>query len=305
MGEMWLLCEGDSDAPVLDGVLTSVLASGIVVKPSGGVSNSPSAAEYVARHHRDVSVSYVVDRDYHRRDVADASFTDGRRGFMWRRHGIESYLLAPAVVAAALRAFKTSMAGAPPGVAAWVNALPEDEGVIAQGLRAAAALRAPQEAMRLAVHRLWEDLSDTAGRVQKRVPSVPNAANPDVPACRQALIDEAARLATKSGESAASQHLLPVAVGARFDAELQRVTDATYLVDLRFLEEFDGKDLLRELGAWLRAQHGSRLGHEMLVKELVKAVPVAYRANRTLYGTDDFLELANGVRVLGGEGPIR
>jgi hypothetical protein len=50
--------------------------------------------------------------------------------------------------------------------------------------------------------------------------------------------------------------------------------------------------------------HQSRLTADQFLDELVKAVPVAYRANRQMFGTDDFLDLANGVRALAKLPPI-
>jgi hypothetical protein len=304
MPEIWLLCEGDSDGPVLASVLTAVLAAEIIPKPSGGSSNAASAAEYVARHHA-VTAAYVIDRDYRRRAIADATYTDGKRGFMWRRHAIESYLLEPAVIARALQRLKASMVSVPGGGPAWVRALPEDPAVIAEGLRACAAARAPEEAGRLAVERLWEELSDTAGRIQKRVPEAPpDGAGLDAAAHRQAFLHEAERLIGKAQETAASPHLTAAALGQRYDQELENARATAYLADLRFLEDFRGKDLLSAFLAWLRREHHSSLSYKRLVTELEQAVPIVYRSNRLVYRTDDFLDLANGVRALAGLPPV-
>jgi hypothetical protein len=304
MAEVWLLCEGDSDVPVLAPILTTVLAAEIIPKPVGGSSNAASAAEYVSRHQPSVTVAYVVDRDYRQKHVADATYTDGKRKFMWRRHAIESYLLAPAVIVQAFKRLQASVAGNPGGPPAWVASLPLDEAVVADGLRACAAARAPEEALRIAVERLWEDLSDTAGRIQKRTPSIPGSSAPDAAACRQALLDEAERIAQKAQETTATPHLTAAQVGARYDAQIARVTDAAYVRDMEFLEEFHGKDLLGALYTWLVQQYGFRQRKESFITELVDAVPIAYQANRRLYGTDDFLDLANGVRALAGLAPI-
>lgn len=305
MAEVWLVCEGDSDVPVLDAVLTRVLAADILVRDGGGCDTIPSAAEYMARHHPGVTVAYVVDRDYCRRDVADATFSDGRRRFMWRRHSIEAYLLAPAVIAETFRRLQTEMSDVPGRGPAWVHALPVDEGVIAAGLRACATMRAPEEAARIAMYRLWEDLSATAGQVQRRHPKVPTASTPDAAVCRQALLDEAARLVTKAQEASTSPHLTPSSVGGRYDAEHARVSAADYMSELRFLEEFHSRDLLNAFHEWLRREHNSRLDRKRLVRELGESVPIVYQRNRSVYGTDDFLDLANGVRALAGLPPIR
>lgn len=304
MAEIRLLCEGKSDAPVLDAVFTQVLAADIIVKPCSGSTTAPSAAAYLTYHNSQVTVAYVVDRDYSRREIADGTFTDGRPRFMWRRHAIESYLLSPAVVVEAFRMLKASVAAILGGGPDWVQGLPEDESIMIQGLSESARARTPEEAMSFAIHRLWEDLSETAGRVQKRVPSVPRPPRPDAAVCRQAVIREAARVVAKAGEAAASPHLMPAAVGARYDQELARLNEDSYMNALRFLEEFNGKELLAELCGWLGREYRFRLSVDRFTEELRKALPVVYRTNRRLYGTDDFLDLANGDRALAGFPPI-
>lgn len=300
---MWLLCEGDSDVPVLASVLTTVLDADIIPKPCGGSSGAASAAAYVARHH-DVTAAYIVDRDYRRRAVADATYTDGRTGFMWRRHAMESYFLEPQVIAGALRQLKTSVASAGGSGARWVAALPEDAAAIREGLRVCAAARAPQEAARVTIERLWEDLSESAGRIQKRAPSLSEGMSPDATACRQAVLDEGARLWAKAREASESPHLGPEALGRRYDETLATLSASTYLDELKFTEEFNGRALLHVFLEWMGREYKSRLTLKRFVSELERAVPTAYRSNRLLFRSDDFRDLANGVRALAGLPPV-
>ncbi len=304
MRELWLLCEGDSDVPVLASVLGTVLNAEIIPKPAGGSSTAASAAAYVARHHG-VAAAYVVDRDYRRRTVADATYTDGRTAFMWRRHAIESYLLAPEVIAEAFRRLKASMVSVRGPSSQWVRALPEDTAAISEGLRVCATTLAPREATRMAIERLWEDLSESAGRIQKRVPPSPGGGtSPDATACRRAYLDEGARLVAKAGEARESPHLTPASLGARYDEILTSLTEPAYLAELKFIEDFRGRDLLEAFRLWLAQEHKSKLSYRRFVIELEAAVPTAYRANRQIYGSDDFLDLANGVRALAGLAPL-
>ena len=185
-----------------------------------------------------------------------------------------------------------------------MRALPLDRDIVSEGLRACALMRAPEEASRVATYRLWEALSDTAGRIQKRNPSIPGGSNPDATRCRQALLDEAARLIARAEATVVSPHLSARAVGQRYDDELARLTAADYLRNMTFLEEFHGRDLLGAFCEWLQREHRATLPRKLLIKELEKAVPDAYKANRLLYGTDDFLDLANGVRALAKLPPI-
>lgn len=303
MPELWLVCEGDSDLRILSSVLTQVLAADILVKPAGGAGSAPSVADYLARTHK-VDVAYVIDRDYRRKEVCERAFTDGKRCFLWRRHAIESYLLEPAVIAQAVRSLKASVPALPGGRSARVLSLPEDPSSLAEGLRSCASKRGPAEAGHLALQRLWEDLSETAGRVQRRAPPVLGARAPDPAACKQALLEEAARLATKGREAADSPHLAAASVGARYEEQLAHVSSDGYLAGLRFLEEFNAKELLGAFLTWLQEEHQVSLKRRTLVEELEKAVPFVYGANRSVYGTDDFCDLANGVRALAGLPPL-
>lgn len=300
MAEVVLVCEGTTDLPVLAGILTTVLGTEIQIRAAGGSGAIPFVADYVARQGVG-TVACVVDRDYRRREVADATFTDGKRGFMWRRHAIESYLLEPAVIVEMFRRLKASVVNDPGGGPRWVHALPEDVTVVAEGLRTCARARAAQEAGRLALARLWEDLQETAGRVSIQRPrKLGDTTVTDVATCREAVIAEAARILEKASATVASPHLDPDSVGRRYDMELARMSAEDYLRDLRFLEEQNGRELMGAFLGWLQRQHKSRLSWERIEEELPKAAVAAYRANRRLYGTDDFRDLANGVLALAG-----
>lgn len=153
----------------------------------------------------------------------------------------------------------------------------------------------------MALARLWEDLQDTAGRISlQRPPGRRDTKVTDVAACRRAVLEEAARLLERARETVASPHLDPESVGQRYDIELSRVSADDYLRDLRFLEEQNGRELLGGFLGWLQREHKSRLSWKRVEEELPKAAVAAYQANRGLYGTDDFLDLANGVLALAG-----
>src|SRR5262249_39033406 len=157
---------------------------------------SPPVASVFVESQRGGKAAYIIDRDYARREQAEESFRDGTKGFLWRRHSIENYLLPPAVI---VRAFQRLRARAEQQLAgqlpSWVTALPTGPDQIAAALRECALRRATEEACRLTVHRLWEDLSTTAGRVQKRVPSLPpDRQTGDLDGWREALREETQRL---------------------------------------------------------------------------------------------------------------
>ncbi len=298
MEELWLVCEGGPesvDVAVLQSIFTRVLAAGITVVPSGGSSPGVTAANLNSRGDR---AGYVIDRDYKSPEQAEAAYHDGKNGFIWRRHSIENYLLAPPVIVRAffrLRSRAEHQANGP--LPAWVQALPTDLATIAEALQEGARTRAPEEACRMTVQRLWEDLSTTAGQIQKRIPSLPTGHEiHDPEGWREALRSETQRLREAVMQSAESPHLQEPAIVARFEEVYSGFTTEDYSSNLRFLVDFHGRDLLRQFRNWLE-NRGVRLRYERVVNELVDAVAEVYAADRTIYGTDDFLDLANGVRA--------
>jgi len=304
MAETWLICEGEYDPPVLNAVFTNVLSADIILKPSSGSKSAPSAAAYVRKNYGGVTAAYLEDRDYRLRAAADASFWNNKPGFIWRRHAMESYLIEPGIIVEAFRALKRDLTRVPSGGPAWVKALPEDNTSVTDGLRECAKVRAPEEALRMAVHRLWEDLSSTAGQVQRRVPTFRGATPPDAAICRAALLTEANRLGTMAHAASISPLVDPTSVGSRYDTELARVQQQSYVDGMQFLEEFHGRDLLAAFCEWLKRKYQSNLTSSRLTEELVKALPIVYQQNRSIHGTDDFLDLANGVRALAGLPPV-
>ena len=130
------------------------------------------------------------------------------------------------------------------------------------------------------------------------------ATAPDPAECRRALLEEAARISATAVDTSRSPHLTAAAIAARYDEHLAALTAPDYLATLRFLEDFDGDELLSALLAWLQTEHRATVKRKTLVKELERAVPVAYAANRLVFRTDDFLDLANGVRALAGLAPL-
>ncbi len=298
MTDVWLVCEGKTDRPVLENVFTRVLPTGILIRSAGGCDAIPSVAAYLAQENTGtVATAFVVDRDYARRDVVEKAFKDGKRRFRWRRHSIENYLLEPAIVVHAL----TSIINTTPKSRQYLlGSVPNDNTTIASELYKCAQARAPQEAGRMAFYRLWEDLSDTAGRIDNGLPTALSLGSPDVATCRQALIAEAARIIQKANETSACTYLAPLEIQQRYDDELARITADGYMSQSSFLEEFHGRDLLAAFHERLKETYDMKLSREKFTEALRDAVHVVYSANRLLYGTDDFLDLANGVRALAG-----
>jgi hypothetical protein len=294
MDELWLVCEGGPesvDAAVLTPIFTHILNAGIIVESAGG--SSPGTVAAFLQSHRGGRAAYVLDRDYQSRQRAEQSFGDGSNGFMWRRHCIENYLLPPAVIVRAFeRLRQQAQSQFTHGLPAWAAALPTDPHQIEVALRECASRRAAAEAARLTVWRLWEDLSTTAGRIQKRVPPLQGLAADNPDEWRNALCQEATRLREAALQTTQSPHLAPAALKQRFDETFASVTAVPYLDQLEFLLDFHGKELLQDFRHWLEGL-GVRFSFKKIRKELIDAVPEVYAGNRIIYGSDDFLDLVN------------
>ena len=182
--------------------------------------------------------------------------------------------------------------------------MPTDPDQVAEALRECARRRTAEEACRLSIHRLWEDIRESAGRIQKRTPAAPADRDETDPVVWREVLDaEATRLREAGGRTAVEPHLIGDAVAARFDRHYAEVTAADYLRDLEFLVDFHGRDLLKEFRRWLEPL-GIHRAYKSFVGELATALVEVYSENRAIHGTDDFLQLANGVRALAGLSPI-
>ena len=69
------------------------------------------------------------------------------------------------------------------------------------------------------------------------------------------------------------------------------------LLEWSFLIDYHGRDLLIAFHQYLNSQ-GARLSRDRLCNELIPALVEEYQGNRGVFGRDEFLDLANGVRSL-------
>lgn len=301
MAELCLVCEGEPnsiDATILKQVFVSVLAAGISIESGGGIKGTGPIAAFLRRQ-RGGTVAYVNDRDYRPRDDAERAFADGQNGFLWRRHSIENYLLHPLVIRSALSRVKERFkprANAP----GWLAALPDDTDEISDMLRACAQSRAPEEACRMANHRLWKELPKSLGRIQKRNPPLDAVDDRIAPILwREALCQEVKRVSNSAAATASCMVFSRQNAIRHFDASFDEITAESYIGEMEFLIDFHGLDLLGELR--LRVSPGR---NALPDDRLVLGAAAEYEANPLLYGKDDFRDLANGVRALAGLGPV-
>lgn len=301
MAELWLVCEGEPgslDVSLLKRVFADVLAAEIVVEPACGSNLSPVAVFLETR--RGGRAAYVHDRDYRPRHVAEASYTDGKRGFFWRRHCIENYLLPPPIIVRAFQDLRASLERQA-RVPAWFASLPTAPEEIAAALTECARERAAEEACRRANQELWAGLPSEVGHVQQRSFTAPGASGPND--WREALCQEAERVSQAAALTAGCTHFHRDHVRALFDAAYAQTSAEGYLATLDFLTDFHGKDLLGAFHRWLSSR-GASLSRKRLCEALIPAATRQYADDRTTYGTDDFLHLANGVRALAGLAPL-
>jgi hypothetical protein len=304
MAVLWLVCEGEPgsvDVALLQRVFADVLAAEIVVEPACGGSPSP-VARFLENRLGGGKAAFVHDRDYRPRSEAEAAFADGKPGFFWRRHSIENYLLPPPIILQAFQnlreRFERQRRG---GIPPWFAALPGDPEGVAEALRECARQRVAEEACRLATYRLWDALPPSVGQVQKRNPPRPTGVDPND--WQEALCQEAERACLAAAQTAECAAFRREAVILLFETAYAEVTTTSYVGGMEFLIDFHGRDLLKAFHQWL----GSRkipMSYKRLCDELIPAAVQQYRDNRTIYGNDDFRDLANGARSLAGLAPL-
>src|SRR5262249_40187678 len=88
-----------------------------------------------------------------------------------------------------------------------------------------------------------------------------------------------------------------------FDTTYAELTTDVYVKTTGFLIDFYGRDLLKAFRDWLSSRR-IHLSYEKLCDELIPAAVRLYEGNRVIYGTDDFRDMANGVRSLAGLAPL-
>ncbi len=303
MAELWLVCEGEPgsvDVALLKQVFVDVLAAEIAVEAACG--SSPSTVARFLKNHRGGDAAFIHDRDYRPRAEAEAALVDGGPGFLWRRHSIENYLLPPPIILQAFQSVREQIERRRPGgVPTWFAALPADPQEVAEALRQCARQRAAEEACRLATQRLWTGLPPAVGHVQKRNPTAPGTEEPSD--WREALCQEAERVCRAAAQTAACTSFQRDAVTLVFDTAHAEITADFYVSSMEFLIDFHGRDLLKAFHQWLHSRR-IPLSYKSLRDQLVPAAVQQYQGNRMIYGTDDFLDLANGVRSLAGLAPL-
>jgi hypothetical protein len=249
-------------------------------------------------------VAYIEDRDYRLPAVAADSFQNDRRQFIWHRHSIESYLVQPIVLLKAFQELEDSLTRLPRGAPAWATGIPKSISTVEDALRDAAKAIVSQEAGRILIERLWEDLRDSAGRVQKRVPDVLTTHDSkSADDCRQCVLSEVTRLLEAAKTVGVCPQLNLRTIETRYTELETQYAAEEYMNSLRFLEDFDGKRLMGRIQSWLQA-NGVQLRRKRLLKMCADAAVSVYDNDRTVFGMDEFLSLANGVRRLGGLPPI-
>lgn len=302
MAELWLVCEGEPrsvDVALLKQVFAGVLAAEIIVEPACGSNPSPVAG--FLEKNRGGKAAFVRDRDYRPRIMAEDSLADGKPGFYWRRHSIENYLLPPPIILRAFQELRERFESQRPGQRpAWISGLPTSLEEVTEALSECALGRAAEEACRLATYRLWDTLPPEARRVQKRTPTAPGTDPSD---WRDALCQEAERVCRAAAQTAECPSLGREAIIRLFDTTYAELTTETYIKATEFLIDFHGRDLLKGFRDWL-ASRKVHLSYERLCMALTPAAVRQYGENRAIYGTDDFCDLANGVRALAGLAPL-
>lgn len=306
MADTYLICEGPAhgvDLRVLDMIVAQRLCAGVNVKivPSGG----DSGLNAVRVHHEEKSrrvrtagkkrgklgppddtAFSIQDRNVRPRAEAEASWQlASNKSFIWRRHEIENYLLAPRVVLEAFNSLRTS----PKYVnSPWVANLPVDESGMSSLLMDLARPLLENHAGELLRYEL--DLS----LKRSRAFSIGNPGKSTQSWTKTQwlahLHQEGQRIQSECAAVTTLPDLAPVAMNQQYDAIFARVADPQFLLRGEFLEEMGGHELMSALVMYLHSLGGRNISANELEEELVKAIGTTYQPG--LYNPDDFAELA-------------
>ncbi len=297
MAEYWLVCEGETDRNVLSPLLRDVLGAPITVEVAGGITNLAAVANYLRR---DGGIAaFLEDREYRPLAESLSALTDGRPRFLLRRHSIENYLLEPPVLLAAFERLRDRFNQSGTSAPNWISQLPTDRARVIEMVSTAATPLVPQEAGSRVIERLWRESRESLGAIQRRFPTVlrrAEAASEDM--CRQAVLEEAARLQAAASDAASLPDLDSSSLTGWYQEEVQRCTSAVESSSLECIHNFDGKRLLRAVVQTL-PQNGRPVSFKSLQETCAEALVEEYRQNRNLFGEDDeFAALAIAIQQL-------
>jgi hypothetical protein len=263
-----------------------------MIEPAGGIKGHGAVRAYLeGRSSKDVAVS-IEDRDYRPRTIANASWVNqAGKSFIWRRHGIENYLLEPSVVLETFNGFRGTGA-------AWANSLPATENDASSLLQTLARGQLEDHAAAVMKEELVQ-LINGAGSLSFGPQRPAPAAGTHVIGQAlwvAALQLEASRLAQTCQDVAAMPNLQPPAIAASYNAHLAQFQIPAFLSSGEFLIDMKGKDLLAALSRHL-VQLGApaRLNQDVLGDELLRVLQQIYQPN-SIYQPDDFAELAGILR---------
>jgi hypothetical protein len=269
----------------------------IQVQGCGGCRGLGAVAAYLEKARgRHAVAAYVQDRDYRPLKWAEDSYTDGKRGFMWRRHEVENYLAEPEVVVQAMETLRASLTELPSGPPSWADALPVRVQAVHEVLSDCARQRAVVEAASMTLWSLQGDI-DCMGRVQVRQPVLvhPSGALFERWECVSAIRRECERVITGARTLQNRAVLDPDQAERRYEAILAEISTVEYRAQRRFLRDFGGAELLTSFHRWLSQSCGVRIRRQRLMTELALAAPAVYTNNPRLFDPDDFRELAEGI----------
>ncbi len=287
-----LVCEGENtglDNRVLDRLVVQFHNLSVQMAPAGGSGGLGAVRVYLLnRSPNDVAIS-IEDRDYYQTQTqAHAGWgNQAAKGYTWRRHEIENYLLHPRVV---LALFDDYRAAAAPGF----PALPATEADILTLLRTVAAPLLENHAAEVLRVELLRH-STAGGSLQfgaLKPPAPPGARVAGQAAWVPALQQEAARLCVVCTAAAALPAFQPAAIAARYQTLLAQFQAPNFLTGGDFLIDMGGHELMAALAAHLRGL-GAPPGFtdSFLEEELLRVLTPIYQPG-AIYQPDDFQELA-------------
>jgi hypothetical protein len=285
-----LVCEGEDtglDNRVLDRLVVQFHNLPVQVIPAGGSSGLGAVRTYLRHRSRNDVAITIEDRDYFRtRAEAHAIWgNNAAKGYFWRRHEIENYLLHPRIVSALFDDYRTQ---------AWGSVLPANEpDVFALLQTVAAPLIETHVAEVLRVESLRR--STAGGSLQfgpQRPPATPGIGVAGQAAWVPVLQREAIRLCQACTAVANLPEFQPAAIAARYQALLALYQAPAFLSTGDFLIDMGGHELMAALAAHLRSLGvPPSLTDSILEEDLLDVLSQIYRPG-TLYDPDDFQELA-------------
>lgn len=306
MRDATLVCEGGpggTDERVLQHALVNKLGVAVKIEPSGGSRTVGSVRQFIENSERRRGtrmsaplVFSIEDRDYRPLDPKRAlqSASEGQHSFVWTRHEIENYLLAPTVVLAMFGNLRRTV------TQLWTTHLPGGLSDVTKILEKIARPLTVDHVGATVEKQLDSELLRCGAPEYIVAPKLKGSSSSAHRAEWIAALGQA--LERVMDGARARQEWAKLDVEAVFAAKEREIEESEYFAEGRHLVDFGGHELVHALWQYFSDLGAKGLKESMLEDELITAFEQAYEPG--MFQPDEFQSLARRIQRATGAASV-